>query len=112
MVPAWRRYPKAAGGEEQRRRRRAKAVSSENTERARPSGAATRADVPWGSARIKAAGARTALFLDWAPRDRPEVAARLSGLCGRLAAELGALLVPVGDAWRRRRQARPGLART
>ena len=85
-------------------------VLQENTERALSHEAATRGDALWFDARIKAAGARTALFSTWAPRDRPEVAARLSGLCGRLAAELGALLVPVGDAWRRAAAARPGLA--
>ncbi|GAA1719915.1 hypothetical protein GCM10009745_81170 [Kribbella yunnanensis] len=52
-------------------------------------------------AAIKAAGARTALYLTWARRNAPEAQAALTSAYGGAAAELGATLIPVGMVWER-----------
>ena len=58
---------------------------------------------------IKLNGARTVLFLTWARRDRPETQAALDAAFGAIAAELGALVAPVGPAWQIARQRTPNL---
>jgi hypothetical protein len=60
-------------------------------------------------ARIKAAGAKTALFGVWTPRALAAEAPALERSLVELSAELGALLVPVGAAWRAASEARPEL---
>ncbi|MFB6719086.1 hypothetical protein ACFCV3_02955 [Kribbella sp. NPDC056345] len=52
-------------------------------------------------AAIKAAGARTALYLTWARRNAPETQAALTSAYGGAAVELGATLIPVGMVWER-----------
>ncbi|GAB3931341.1 hypothetical protein GCM10029976_035120 [Kribbella albertanoniae] len=52
-------------------------------------------------AAIKAAGARTALYLTWARRNAPESQAALTSAYGGAAVELGATLIPVGMVWER-----------
>lgn len=52
-------------------------------------------------AAIKAAGARTALYLTWARRNAPEAQEALTSAYAASAVELGATLVPVGMVWER-----------
>ncbi|GAB2656025.1 hypothetical protein [Kribbella swartbergensis] len=52
-------------------------------------------------AAITAAGARTALYLTWARRNAPETQQALTSAYAGSAAELGAILVPVGPVWER-----------
>jgi hypothetical protein len=57
---------------------------------------------------IRAAGARTALYMTWARRHAPETQSILTRAYREIADELGATLIPVGDAWKaclRRRNA-------
>lgn len=84
-------------------------VLQENSERALLDEAATGADVRVLSARIRAAGRRTALFATWPPADRAGSAEKLSRVYREFAAETGALCVPVGDAWARSAAERPEL---
>ncbi len=53
-------------------------------------------------------GARTVLYMTWARRDRPDSQAQIADVYTRAADELGALLAPVGLAWRAVLQRRPG----
>jgi lysophospholipase L1-like esterase len=48
---------------------------------------------------IRAHGARTALYQTWARQNAPQTQQALSAAYADLAHELGALLIPVGDAW-------------
>ncbi|GAA0593339.1 SGNH/GDSL hydrolase family protein [Kribbella sandramycini] len=52
-------------------------------------------------AAIRAAGARTALYLTWARRNAPETQAALTAAYAGSAVELGATLIPVGPVWER-----------
>jgi hypothetical protein len=52
-------------------------------------------------AAIKAAGARTALYMTWARRNAPETQQALTSAYAASAVELGATLVPVGVVWER-----------
>jgi hypothetical protein len=52
-------------------------------------------------AAIKAAGAQTALYLTWARKNAPETQQALTTAYATIAAELGAILVPVGMVWER-----------
>ncbi|MBI3553927.1 MAG: SGNH/GDSL hydrolase family protein [Elusimicrobia bacterium] len=85
-------------------------VLQENSERAINDAAGVRRDARELCARIKASGARPLLFATWAPSGRPEAASGLDRFFGGLAAELGALLVPVGRAWEEAGRERPRLA--
>ncbi|MDX6769538.1 MAG: ATP-binding cassette domain-containing protein [Elusimicrobiota bacterium] len=60
-------------------------------------------------AAIRAAGARTALLMTWARRERPESQAALSAFYRGLAAALDARLAPVGEAWAAAREEKPEL---
>ena len=48
---------------------------------------------------IKDAGARTVLYQTWARQNAPETQAALTAAYATIAAELGALIIPVGSAW-------------
>jgi len=48
---------------------------------------------------IRGHGAQTALYQTWARQNAPETQDALSGEYAKMAQELGALLVPVGEAW-------------
>ncbi len=48
---------------------------------------------------IKDSGAKTALYLTWAKQNAPETQAALTAAYTTIAAELGALVIPVGVAW-------------
>lgn len=50
---------------------------------------------------IELIGARTALYLPWARRDRPDDQAALDAAYGQCAAAAGALVVPAGPCWQR-----------
>lgn len=50
---------------------------------------------------IKKAGARTVFYLTWAREERPETQAALTEAYTGIAAELGAIVAPVGPAWQR-----------
>ncbi len=50
---------------------------------------------------IRAAGARTALYLTWARRDVPATQDALTSAYEAIGAELGATVVPAGVAWAR-----------
>ena len=52
-------------------------------------------------AAIKAAGARTALYMTWARRTAPQTQHALTSAYAGSAVELGATLVPVGMVWER-----------
>jgi hypothetical protein len=58
---------------------------------------------------IRQVGAQTALTLTWARRDEPQQQADLDDAYGRVARELGAILVPAGPAWQRARRLMPDL---
>jgi hypothetical protein len=60
-------------------------------------------------AAIRASGARTALYLVWTRRASPEAQDLLDAAADGIAAELGALVVPVGPAWRIALRADPAL---
>ena len=49
---------------------------------------------------IRESGAKTVLYATWARRDTPEHQSAISDAYAAIAAELDALLVPVGDVWR------------
>jgi hypothetical protein len=53
---------------------------------------------------IKAAGARTALYLTWARRHAPETQRRITDAYASVGEELGATVIPVGVAWERFRK--------
>ena len=48
---------------------------------------------------IKAAGAKTALYLTWARQNAPETQAAITTAFTTIGAELGATVIPVGIAW-------------
>ena len=50
---------------------------------------------------IKAAGAKTALYLTWVRQNAPETQATITAAYTVIGAELGARIVPVGVAWER-----------
>jgi hypothetical protein len=50
---------------------------------------------------IKAAGARTALYLTWARRHAPETQAAITDAYTSIGEELGATVIPAGVAWQR-----------
>jgi hypothetical protein len=52
-------------------------------------------------AAIKAAGARTVLYMTWARAHAPESQQALTDAYTAIGAELGATVVPAGEAWRR-----------
>jgi hypothetical protein len=84
-------------------------VLQENSERAISDEAAMASDVRRLNAVIRAAGVRTALFSTWPPADRLGSGERLSRVYRELASEIGALRVPVGEAWARASLERPEL---
>ena len=55
---------------------------------------------------IRAAGARTALYMTWARRHAPETQSLISTAYRDIATELAATLLPVGDAWQAYRSRR------
>ena len=61
-------------------------------------------------AAVRAAGARTLLYLTWPRRNAPENQAKLTNAYGQLARELSAGVAPVGPAWAAALEERPGLA--
>ena len=50
---------------------------------------------------IREAGARTALYATWARRGAPETQDAITAAYAAIGAELGALVLPAGEAWRR-----------
>ena len=52
-------------------------------------------------AAIRAAGARTALYLTWARQHEPQSQQTITDAYAEIGAELGATVVPVGVAWQR-----------
>ncbi len=50
-------------------------------------------------AEIKASGSKTVFFMTWARQNRPETQAALTDAYAKIAKELNALLVPVGQVW-------------
>jgi hypothetical protein len=50
---------------------------------------------------IKAAGAKTALYLTWARQNAPETQAAITNAYTAIGEELGAKIVPVGIAWQK-----------
>jgi len=48
---------------------------------------------------IRAAGAKTALYLTWARRHAPDTQRQLTVACQSIAKETGATLIPAGVAW-------------
>jgi hypothetical protein len=77
-----------------------------------------RSDFPWKSpARmresvllfdplIRESGAKTVLYQTWAKRNQPENQAAITETCRAIGEETGALVAPVGEAWRRCREER------
>ena len=61
------------------------------------------------NALIIAHGARTALYQTWARQNAPESQSVLSESYAELAAELGALLIPVGEVWSNVLETHPAL---
>jgi hypothetical protein len=51
-------------------------------------------------AEIRSSGATAVFFQTWAPRDHSELGEPISAAYIRIGRELGALVAPVGDAWR------------
>jgi hypothetical protein len=49
---------------------------------------------------IKAAGARTVLYMTWARRHEPQNQKLITDACNSIGAELQAIVVPVGEAWK------------
>ena len=58
---------------------------------------------------IRAAGARTALYLTWSRRDTPATRTQLDAAVEAIASERRATLVPVGRAWHATLQRHPGI---
>jgi len=58
---------------------------------------------------IRRAGARTVLLLTWSRRGEPDQQQDLDYAYDSVARELGAVLAPVGPAWKRAREQDPGL---
>jgi len=58
---------------------------------------------------IRRAGARTVLLLTWSRRNAPDQQQDLNYAYDSVARELGAILAPVGPAWKRAREQDPGL---
>src|SRR2546423_2012950 len=52
-------------------------------------------------AAIKAAGAKTALYMTWARKHAPQTQRAITDAYDSIGAELGAVVVPVGVAWER-----------
>src|SRR5688572_9903336 len=50
---------------------------------------------------VRAAGARTALYMTWARKDAPQSQQAITDAYTSIGRELGALVIPVGAAWRR-----------
>jgi hypothetical protein len=50
---------------------------------------------------VKQAGAKTVLYMTWARQFAPESQEAISDAYNSIAKELGALVVPVGDAWQK-----------
>lgn len=48
---------------------------------------------------IKAAGAKTALYLTWARKNVPETQASITEACTTIGKEIGAAIIPAGIAW-------------
>jgi hypothetical protein len=59
---------------------------------------------------IREQGARAVFYMTWAGRDRPEDQATIADAYRRVAKDCGALLAPVGTAWRRALAQDPGCA--
>ena len=59
---------------------------------------------------IRAAGARTALYLTWSRRDAAATQAQLDGAVEAIAAERSATIVPVGRAWHEALRRHPDVA--
>lgn len=60
-------------------------------------------------AEIKAAGARTVLFVTWSRHEHPEQQASITAVYERLARETGAMTAPVGPAWHSALEESPAL---
>lgn len=60
-------------------------------------------------AKVKAAGAKTLLYVTWAKKGQPEQQPKLDKAFGDAAKELKATLVPVAAAWERAAKEKPGL---
>ena len=58
---------------------------------------------------IRRAGAHTVLLLTWSRRNAPDQQEDLNYAYDSVARELGAILAPVGPAWKRAREQDPGL---
>ena len=58
---------------------------------------------------IKASGARTVLYSTWARLEQPEAQEELNSAYRDLGRELDGIVAPVGEAWRRALEGRPGL---
>jgi len=84
-------------------------VLQENSERALSHEAVTRRDARRLDARIRTVGSRNALFSTWTAGDHPESGPRAAIFYAELASELGALLVPVAQAWHEAARVRPDL---
>jgi hypothetical protein len=50
---------------------------------------------------VKQAGAKTVLYMTWATQFAPESQKAISDAYNSIAKELGAIVVPVGDAWQK-----------
>ena len=50
--------------------------------------------------RIRTAGAKTALYLTWARRHAPQTQAAITEAYTSIGRELGAMVIPAGEAWR------------
>jgi hypothetical protein len=61
-------------------------------------------------AEIRKAGAKTVFYMTWARHDSPQNQAKLSAAYTSIAKELGAILVPVGQAWEMSLHEKPNLA--
>ena len=61
-------------------------------------------------AEIRAHSARTALYLTWSRREMPEKQEAITGAVNTIAAEIGAIVVPVGPAWHFAMKRDPGIA--
>ena len=59
---------------------------------------------------IREHGARLVLYLTWARRETPEKQRDITGAVQTIAAEAGALVVPVGPAWETSRRELPEIA--
>lgn len=61
-------------------------------------------------AEIRKAGAKTAFYMTWARQTAPQNQAKLTAAYTSIARELGATLVPVGEAWQAALRQDPSLA--